>query len=108
MEDLAEANSAKWWKQTKRLTGQVSDKSNEWFHRFIGLDQFHDCLALANGINDFILSHSFHLLSIPQLSIVSFQLFFFFLSEREALKDLVNLPLNKAPGPDSISDKIFN
>ena len=61
VEDLAQANSAKWWKQTKWLTGQVSDKSisNECFHRFISLDQFHDCLVLANGINDLILSHSF-------------------------------------------------
>lgn len=88
MEDLAQSHSAKWWKQIKRLTGQVSDKSSEWFHRFIGPDQFHDCLALANGINDFFLSHSFRPLihtavnhaAIPPI---------FFQSEREALKDLI-------------------
>ena len=57
-EDLVQLNSAKWWKQIKQLTGQTPDQS-EWFHRFIGPDhpgQFQDCLALANGINDFFVS----------------------------------------------------
>ena len=97
VEDLAQSNSAKWWKQIIQLTGQVSDKSSEWFHRFIGPDQFHDCLALANGINDFFLSHSFRLWSIPQLIILSFHLFFSIW--KRSTERSHHLSLNKAAGP---------
>lgn len=58
VENIAHLNSAKWWKQIKQLTGQTPVQI-EWFKRFIGPDhpgQFQDCLALANGINDFFVS----------------------------------------------------
>ena len=105
MEDLAQSHSAKWWKQIKQLTSQVSDKSSEWFHRFIGPDQFHDCLVLANGINDFFLSHSFRLWSIPQLIMLPFHPFFFNLKEKHWK---ISSPIIKQGSWScSISNKIF-
>ena len=110
VEDLAHSNPAKWWKQIKQLTGQASDQG-EWFHRFIGPDQpdqFQDCLALANGINDFFFSITEQFTPLVQSpvrhTIVPPSLL---VSEFEVLRDLNNLASNKPPGPDGISNQIF-
>ena len=94
----------------KQLTGQASDQG-EWFHRFIGPDQpdqFQDCLALANGINDFFVSITEQFTPLVQSpvrhTIVPPSLL---VSEFEVLRDLNNLSSNKAPGPDGIPNQIF-
>ena len=96
-------NRAKWWREIKKLAGQVAKQ--EWYHQF--LDKDTDIKRLANKINSYFVGLTDHfpplcqgvlLLSVPDELLIS---------EYEAYKSLSSLQTSKAVGPYNIPNRIL-
>ena len=96
-------NPAKWWREIKKLAGQVAKQ--EWYHQF--LDEDTDIKRLANKINSYFVGLTDHfpplcqgvlLLSVPDELLIS---------EYEAYKSLSSLQTSKAVGPYNIPNRIL-
>ena len=105
--DLAVSNSKKWWNLVKSLTGQETCANQQWYNQFHS-DTIPDNSELANHINNFFVSITDHFepllpVDMPP-NVISSELF---VSLEEVMKDLHKLDINKAVGPDGISNRLI-
>ena len=89
---------AKWWREIKKLAGQVANQ--EWYHQF--LDKDTDIKRLANKINSYFVGLTDHFpplcQGVPPVSVPDELL----ISEYEAYKSLSSFQISEAVGPDNI------
>ena len=101
--EVEHVNPAKWWRDIKKLAGQVAKQ--EWYHQF--LDKDTDIKRLANKINSYFVGLTDHFpplcQGVPPLSVPDELL----ISEYEAYKSLSSLQTSKAVGPDNIPNRIL-
>ena len=94
---------AKWWREIKKLAGQVANQ--EWYHQF--LDKDTDIKRLANKINSYFVGLTDHFPPLcqraPPLSVPDELL----ISEYEAYKSLSSLQISKVVGPDNIPNRLL-
>ena len=91
------ANSSRWWRQIKSLTGQGIQQ--EWYHQFLG-DTMNTKL-LANKINDFFVSLTDHFTPLTRDSPPSLVPQELFVSNEEVFRSLSSLNVAKAVGRTS-------
>ena len=96
-------NPAKWWRDIKKLAGQVARQ--ELYHQF--LDKDTDIKRLANKINCYFLGLTDHFpplcQGVPPLSVPDELL----ISDYEAYKSLSALQTSKGVGPGNIPSRIL-
>jgi hypothetical protein len=101
--DVDRVNPVKWWKEMKKLCGQ--NVQQEWYHQF--LDNNMDIESLANKVNDFFVSLTDHFTPLSQPTLPMEIPEEFLVTESEVFKALSSLQINKAIGPDNITNRIL-
>ena len=100
---MTNTSSSKWWREIKRLSGQIIKQ--EWHHQF--LNDHMDVTSLENNINDIFVDLTNHFETLTPIGPPPYVPEHLLVTQHEVYHALYSINIGKAVGPDNIPNKLL-